>query len=74
MECSYHHKNGKSQSIEAIRDKKNKLVGVLNENRNRKEFPQYFKSSYPEEFGLFSHLETTAAIPTALFAITTKLL
>lgn len=36
-----------------------------------KEFPQYFKPSYPEEFELFSHLETTAAIPTALFAITT---
>ena len=26
-----------------------------------KEFPQYFKPSYPEEFELFSHLETTAA-------------
>ena len=36
-----------------------------------KEFPQYFKPSYPEEFELFSHLETTAAIPTVLFAITT---
>ena len=36
-----------------------------------KEFPQYFKPSYPEEFELFSHLETTAAIPSTLFAITT---
>ncbi len=36
-----------------------------------KEFPQYFKPSYPEEFELFSHLETTSAIPTVLFAITT---
>lgn len=36
-----------------------------------KGFPQYFKPSYPEEFELFSHLETTSAIPTVLFAITT---
>ena len=36
-----------------------------------KEFPKYFEASYPEEFELFSHLETTAAIPQALFAITT---
>ena len=36
-----------------------------------KEFPQYFKSAYPEEFELFSHFETTAGIPTVLFAITT---
>lgn len=36
-----------------------------------KEFPKYFKSSYPEEFELFSHFETTAGIPTVLFAITT---
>ena len=36
-----------------------------------KEFPQYFKPSYPGEFELFSHLETTAAIPSVLFAITT---
>ena len=36
-----------------------------------KEFPQYFKPSYPEEFELFSHFETTAGIPTVLFAITT---
>ena len=28
-----------------------------------KEFPKYFKSSYPEEFELFSHFETTSAIP-----------
>lgn len=34
-------------------------------------FPQYFKSAYPEEFVLFSHLETTSAIPSVLFAITT---
>ena len=34
-------------------------------------FPQYFKSAYPEEFDLFSHLETTSAIPSVLFAITT---
>lgn len=36
-----------------------------------KEFPGYFKSLYPEEFQLFSHFETTAAIPGPLFAITT---
>lgn len=36
-----------------------------------KRFPRYFKPSYPEEFEPFSHLETTAAIPTVLFAITT---
>ena len=36
-----------------------------------KEFPQYFKSSYPEEFELFSHFETAAGIPTVLFAVTT---
>lgn len=36
-----------------------------------KEFPTYFTSSYPEEFELFSHFETTAGIPTVLFAITT---
>ena len=36
-----------------------------------KDFPQYFKPSYPEEFALFSHFETTAGIPTVLFAITT---
>ena len=33
--------------------------------------PDYFKSLYPEEFQLFSHLETTAAVPQVLFAITT---
>ncbi len=33
--------------------------------------PEYFKSLYPEEFQLFSHLETTAAVPQVLFAITT---
>ncbi len=36
-----------------------------------REFPQYFKPSYPEEFELFSHFEVTAGIPTVLFAITT---
>ncbi len=35
------------------------------------EFPRRFQSAYPEEFELFSHFEVTAAIPTALFAITT---
>lgn len=34
-------------------------------------FPPHFKPSYPEEFELFSHFETTAGIPTVLFAITT---
>ena len=36
-----------------------------------KDFPQYFKPSYPEEFELFSHFEVTAGIPTVLFAVTT---
>ncbi len=36
-----------------------------------KEFPQYFKPSYPEEFELFHHFEVTAGIPTVLFAVTT---
>lgn len=36
-----------------------------------KGFPQYFKPAYPEEFELFSHLETASAIPQVLFAITT---
>ena len=36
-----------------------------------KEFPQYFKPAYPEEFDLFSHFEVTAGIPTVLFAVTT---
>lgn len=36
-----------------------------------REFPQYFKPLYPEEFELFSHFETTAGIPGVLFAITT---
>lgn len=36
-----------------------------------KEFPRYFKPSYPEEFELFSHFEVTAGIPTVLFAVTT---
>ena len=29
-----------------------------------KDFPQYFKPLYPEEFELFSHFEVTAGIPT----------
>ena len=36
-----------------------------------KQFPPYFRSRYPQEFELFSHFETTAGIPTVLFAITT---
>lgn len=36
-----------------------------------KALPEYFKPSYPQQFELFSHLETTAAIPQVLFAITT---
>ncbi len=36
-----------------------------------KTFPSHFHPSYPQEFELFSHLETTAAIPAVLFAITT---
>lgn len=36
-----------------------------------KEFPKYFKPLYPEEFNLFHHFETTAGIPSVLFAITT---
>ncbi|HIS01078.1 MAG TPA: flavin reductase [Candidatus Excrementavichristensenella intestinipullorum] len=34
-------------------------------------FPDYFQPAYPEEFQLFSHFETAAAIPSPLFAITT---
>ena len=34
-------------------------------------FPEYFQSAYPNEFELFSHLETATAIPQVLFAITT---
>lgn len=33
--------------------------------------PNNFKPLYPEEFELFSHLETVSAIPQVLFAITT---
>lgn len=36
-----------------------------------KAFPSYFQPAYPEEFELFSHFETTAAIPSVLFAVTT---
>ena len=35
------------------------------------DFPKHFKPLYPEEFELFSHLETAAGIPTPLFAVTT---
>ena len=31
-----------------------------------REFPAYFKPSYPEEFELFSHFEVTAGIPGSL--------
>ena len=34
------------------------------------DFPKYFKAAYPEEFELFSHFETTSAIPQVLFAVT----
>ena len=34
-------------------------------------FPEHFRPLYPEEFELFSHFETTAGIPSVLFAITT---
>ncbi len=33
--------------------------------------PDWFTPAYPEMFDLFSHLEVSAAIPQALFAITT---
>lgn len=36
-----------------------------------KNFPSYFKPSYPEEFELFSHFETVSGIPAVLFAVTT---
>ena len=36
-----------------------------------KDRPENFKPLYPGEFELFSHLETAAGIPQALFAITT---
>lgn len=36
-----------------------------------KKFPQYFKALYPEEFDLCSHFETSAGVPTVLFAVTT---
>ncbi|RGZ00447.1 flavin reductase [Clostridium sp. AM58-1XD] len=35
------------------------------------EFPQHFKAAYPEEFELFSHFETSSAIPQVLFSVTT---
>lgn len=37
----------------------------------KKTFPTYFQPAYPEEFALFSHFETAAAIPQVLFAVTT---
>jgi len=36
-----------------------------------KDFPAFFRPAYPQEFEIFSHLETTASIPQPLFAITT---
>lgn len=36
-----------------------------------RDFPAHFQPAYPEEFALFSHLETASAIPQVLFAITT---
>lgn len=36
-----------------------------------REFPAHFQPAYPEEFELFSHLETASAIPQVLFAVTT---
>ena len=36
-----------------------------------KEFSNYFKSAYPEEFELFSHFEVVSGIPNVLFAVTT---
>ena len=36
-----------------------------------KQRPEHFRPAYPEEFDLFSHLELCAAVPQALFAITT---
>lgn len=45
--------------------------GIMMKIEIEKDFPQYFKPAYPEEFELFSHFEVTAGIPTVLFAITT---
>ena len=36
-----------------------------------KQRPAHYRPAYPEEFDLFSHLELCAAVPQALFAITT---
>ena len=44
--------------------------GIMMKIEIEKDFPQYFKPAYPEEFELFSHFEVTAGIPTVLFAIT----
>ena len=45
--------------------------GIMMKIEIEKDFPQYFKPAYPEEFELFSHFEVTAGIPTVLFAVTT---
>ena len=42
--------------------------GIMMKIEIEKDFPQYFKPAYPEEFELFSHFEVTAGIPTVLFA------
>ena len=34
-----------------------------------KDFPQYFRPAYPEEFELFSHFEVTAGIPPVFFSV-----
>ena len=54
-------------------ERKERLLtgGVVMKIEIGKEFPQYFKPLYPEEFELFSHFEVTAGIPTVLFAVTT---
>lgn len=44
--------------------------GIMMKIEIEKDFPQYFKPAYPEEFELFSHFEVTAGIPTVLFAVT----
>ena len=41
------------------------------DSRSVQSSPVTFKSLYPEEFSLFSHLETASSIPSVLFAITT---
>ena len=34
--------------------------GIMMKIEIEKDFPQYFKPAYPEEFELFSHFEVTA--------------